>query len=905
MKLKFHAPCLAKARLVITGSYCLLWSGQTLAQDQAPPFSVIAVSSIPVWVLGIFIILTLLVATVVASYIRNLRSKLTGIESDLARSAAEWSYAMDYLEDPMYLVDLNDRLIRANRAFYNQIGKTPEQSLGRDVRSLIHLKPEKIPCPGCAARLERRDAFFTKEADDPSNPTGRPIEVTIRVVKDGQGEPIGIFQGLRDLSHLRQTEQALRESQQRLANAQRIAQMGNWDWDIQKDELICSDELYNIFGMEEADGPISMATMIQQLPLKEQVTFRAALKQATETGKAFRLDHQLMLSGGKRRYIHQETQVNLDKDGQTKSLSGTAQDITSRKLVENALFEEKEKAQVTLRSIGDAVLTTDKNGIIEYLNPAAELLLELKATSIVGKSCEEVICVYDSTTRAPKTNPIANCLNSQTPHAMDEHSLIISHGNHEHVVDITVAPIYSKNGGLNGFILVAHDVTEMHDMARKLNHQATHDALTGLFNRREFEARLTQALENAKVDNQHHALIYMDLDNFKIVNDSCGHLAGDELLKQFCALIKTHVRNTDTFARLGGDEFAVLLTGCPIQQAKNIAAEMQKRVQEYRFLWNDRSYEIGVSLGISQINSESGNSTEVLNNADSACYVAKNSGRNLTRVYNDDDVVVQQHRGEMQWVQRITQALADNRFTLFCQAIKPLASTNQDLHQYFEILVRMIDEQGNLIGPQNFIPAAESYQLMTAIDRWVINAAFTKLAEHNASNERQWSFSINLSGQSLSDPQLLEYIIEIQNKLHLKPQQICFEITETAAITNLANAKKFITFLKKTGFRFALDDFGKGMSSFAYLRELDIDFLKIDGAFVKQIGQNRIDYAMVSSINQIGQLMGIQTIAEFVENDHILELITDLHIDFAQGYGIDEPKPLSLPYDDKLKQHLG
>ncbi|KPJ95926.1 MAG: hypothetical protein AMJ53_01765 [Gammaproteobacteria bacterium SG8_11] len=585
-----------------------------------------------------------------------------------------------------------------------------------------------------------------------------------------------------------------------------------------------------------------------------------------------------------------------------KSLSGTAQDITDRKMAENALFREKEKAQVTLRSIGDAVLTTDKNGIVEYAIPATELLLELSAASMIGKRYDEVICFYDSNTRAPKNNPIARCLENQTPEVMDEHSLVISNNQHEHVVDITVAPICANNGELNGCVLVAHDVTEMHSMARMLNYQATHDELTGLINRREFEVRLSQSLENARIDSQEHALIYMDMDNFKIVNDSCGHLAGDELLKQFCALLKTHVRNTDTFARLGGDEFAVLLIGCPMQQAKNIAAEIQERVQEFRFLWNDRSFEVGVSMGITLITSQSNSSTEVLNNADSACYVAKNAGRNLTHVYNENDVVVQQHRGEMQWVQRITHALAENRFTLYYQAIQSISSTGSKA-EHFEILVRMLDEQGTLIGPQSFIPAAERYQLMTAIDRWVIKAAFTSLAEHNASNGEQWRFSINLSGQSLSDPELLDFIIDTQSKAELNPQWICFEITETAAITNLSHAKKFITFLKQIGFRFALDDFGSGMSSFAYLRELNIDFLKIDGAFVKQIDQNRIDYAMVSSINQIGQLMGIKTIAEFVENDHILELIKALQIDFAQGYGIDKPKPLPLISNSKLKQH--
>ena len=903
MKVIFTAKGLLLKPRVITAAIGLLGCACGWAQDTASslPTSTAGVTlNIPTWSLILSIVTVLLAVALVTDYIRTLKTQLINTKSDLARSAAEWSYAMDFLEDPMYLVDLDDRLIRANRAFYNQIGKTPEQALGLDVRSLIHLKPEKTPCPACAARLEKRDAFFTKEVDDPTNPTGRPIEVTIRVVKDEHGKPIGMLQGLRDLSHLRQAEEALRLSRHRLTNAQRIARVGNWDWEVAKDELICSAELCNIFDVETHDEPISMEALIQRLPEKEQSVFRDALTQATTSGESFRLDYHLILASGERRYIHQETEITLDKQGKTKSISGTAQDITDRKLAEKALFEEKEKALVTLKSIGDAVITTDKHGIIEYANPAAEFLLELSSADIIGKSYNDVIRVYDSASREAKTNPIARCLENEIPGIMEEHNLIITHNHHDHVVDITVAPIHAKNGKLSGCVLVAHDVTEMHSMARMLNYQATHDELTGLFNRREFEVRLSQAMDNARVDNQQHALLYMDMDNFKIVNDTCGHLAGDELLKQFCALLKLHVRTTDTLARLGGDEFAILLIGCPVTQARNIAENIQKRVQDFRFVWNDRSFQIGVSTGIAPISKQTHSATEVLNNADSACYVAKNAGRNIVHLYNENDTVVQQHRGEMQWVQKITQALAENRFTLYCQAIQPLVA-QADHVSHFEILIRMQDEQGNLIGPQNFIPAAERYQMMSAIDRWVIKNAFTALVEHNTTQQRQWFFSINLSGQSLSDTDLLQFIITTQQELALDPHSICFEITETAAITKLSNAKNFISRLKKLGFRFALDDFGSGMSSFAYLRELNIDFLKIDGAFVKQISQNRIDYAMVSSINQIGQLMGLQTIAEFVENDSILQLLKDLQIDFAQGYCIDIPKPLPIS-SPKLKQ---
>ncbi|MGD8559738.1 MAG: PAS domain S-box protein, partial [Gammaproteobacteria bacterium] len=332
--------------------YCLLWPEFAPAQVSVQTPLTTTSFSVPLWLLGLLALSFLGLAALVTKYVYKLKSRLSAIESDLARSSAEWSYAMDFLEDPMYLVDLNDRLIRANRAFYKQIGKTPAQALGQDVRTLIHLKPEKTPCPACAARLERRDAFFTKEADDPTNPTGRPIEVTIRVVKDDSGNPIGIFQGLRDLSHLRETEQALRESQQRLANAQRIARVGNWDWNFTTDELICSTELCNIFGLKPVAAAVSMETLISQLPLNEKTTFRNTLALAIESGKAHALDHRLTLPDTNPRYIHQEIHVNKNNDGRILSISGTAQDVTDTKLAEKALYEEKEKAQITLRSIG-------------------------------------------------------------------------------------------------------------------------------------------------------------------------------------------------------------------------------------------------------------------------------------------------------------------------------------------------------------------------------------------------------------------------------------------------------------------------------------------------------------------------------------------------------------------------
>ena len=448
---------------------------------------------------------------------------------------------------------------------------------------------------------------------------------------------------------------------------------------------------------------------------------------------------------------------------------------------------------------------------------------------------------------------------------------------------------YDDNGNAIRSIGTVQDITERKLAERQLSFQATHDALTGLANRREFERRANRLLKSAKESGNDHALCFMDLDQFKVVNDTCGHVAGDELLRQLSQLLQEKVRHRDTLARLGGDEFGILMEHCPLDDAHRVAMTLQKEIQAFCFSWDDKIFKVGVSIGLVSITAATHDLTELLKKVDAACYVAKDKGRNRIHVSRNEDFEVAQRHGEMQWITKINRAIEDNSFCLYGQLICPLDKTKE---KYCEILVRMVDENSGLIVPGSFLPAAERYNMITKIDYWVIENTIAFLTSNPQVLEEITMFNINLSGQSLNDPDFLGFIISLMNESEIDCESVCFEITETAAISNMVVATRFISILKGLGCSFTLDDFGSGLSSFGYLKSLPVDYLKIDGMFVKNIINDPIDYAMVSSINKIGQVMGMKTIAEFVENNEIRDMLTKIGVNYAQGYGISRPQPL-------------
>ena len=429
------------------------------------------------------------------------------------------------------------------------------------------------------------------------------------------------------------------------------------------------------------------------------------------------------------------------------------------------------------------------------------------------------------------------------------------------------------------------------EATERLSYQATHDALTGLVNRREFERRLEKALASARAEGRVHALCYLDLDQFKIVNDTCGHVAGDELLRQLTGLLQGKVRDADTLARLGGDEFGVLLNDCPLEQAQIVADLLRQTVKDFHFVWHERPFAIGVSIGLVPITQDSGTLAKVLSCADTACYAAKDLGRNRVHVYRAEDSELAQRQGEMNWVARITHAIEENRFRLYCQTIMPLADEDKE-GRHFEVLLRMLDDDGQIIPPMAFIPAAERYNLMPSIDRWVVSTTFGLYWKLFSRDGGHHTCTVNLSGPSMSDEFFLEFIKRQFDLYQVPHDHICFEITETAAISNLNRAVAFIGELRALGCRFSLDDFGSGLSSFTYLKNMPVDYLKIDGSFVRDMAVDPMDHAMVSAINQVGHVMGLKTIAESVENEATREALREMGVDFAQGIAIEPPRPL-------------
>ena len=557
---------------------------------------------------------------------------------------------------------------------------------------------------------------------------------------------------------------------------------------------------------------------------------------------------------------------------------------------EAALSREKERAEVTLQSIAEAVITTNANGEVQYLNPVAERITGWENSEAQGLPLTTIIKIIQENSGLPLLTPVQLCLESNRVETLAKHASMLRRDGESIAIEATAAPMHNDHGKIIGVVMVCQDVSQARKLSYQLSYQAGHDALTGLYNRREFDNRLVELLENAKLTSRQHVLLYLDLDQFKIVNDTCGHSAGDKLLLQLAVLLGHKTRKNDVLARLGGDEFGVLLVGCDIEYGKKVAETLLTLISDFRFIYDDKIFQVGVSIGLVPVTAANENSAEVMSAADAACYVAKDSGRNRVQVFVENENRGKKY-GEMQWVPRIHKAMEENRLLLYRQNIMAIAPESTTDHA--EILLRMEDTDGSIIPPMAFIPAAERYNIMPLIDRWVFKNSLAWLQAHPLSkNNRPHSLAINISGQSLSDELFLGYLLDQLDHTGIAPECVCLEITETAAIANIGQAMKFINTLKARGCSFALDDFGSGMSSYSYLKNLDVDFLKIDGSFIKDMVNDPVDLAMVESINHIGHVMGIQTIAEFVENEALLDKLREIGVNYAQGYYIHKPVPL-------------
>jgi diguanylate cyclase (GGDEF)-like protein/PAS domain S-box-containing protein len=566
--------------------------------------------------------------------------------------------------------------------------------------------------------------------------------------------------------------------------------------------------------------------------------------------------------------------------------------LEQRHAFATALQMEKERAQITLESIGDGVITTDVDGSIAYMNPAAEQMTHWKNEQASGLPLAALFNLLDENDQKDSSTLIEHILGGKLGGGSENSKLIQRLDGSTVSVALVGSPIRTE-GKVSGAVLVLHDMTQERQYIANLSWQATHDALTGLANRREFEYRLELALNGLAQKPGRHAVMFLDLDQFKLVNDTSGHAAGDELLRHICALLQQGIREGDTLARLGGDEFGILLEHCSPESAERIAEGLRQTVESLHFVWKGRPFVTTISVGLVHISDMPATLETSLRAADMACYMAKEKGRNRVQVYHDDDSELSTRFGEMAWIQRLHMALEDNRFCLYSQEIAALSRDAGHSNGHVEILLRLRDESGRMILPDSFIPAAERYGMMTTLDRWVVQNVFKIIADCLNDNHRSGPLAvcaINLSGTSIGDDAFLEYLRQQFQIYAIPPELICFEITETSAIANLGSAIRFINELKSLGCRFSLDDFCAGMSSFAYLKHLPVDFLKIDGSFVKDMLDDPVNRAMVEVINHIGHVMGKQTIAEFVESPQIEQALLEIGVDYAQGYVIERPQ---------------
>ena len=579
-----------------------------------------------------------------------------------------------------------------------------------------------------------------------------------------------------------------------------------------------------------------------------------------------------------------------DPENESSGIALIIQDQSKVIEIETELLEEQARNKVTLELLKEGVIITDNNLNIVHMNPVAESLTGWPTYEAAGRTIEEVVRLIDSVKRERVNLPGKECIQANRTIQISQNLLLVTSRNEEHAIEITMAPRTIKENQTQGTVVIIKDLSETRRLTNEIQHRASHDALTGLLNRQEFEYQLEKSIASAAMHNVQHILCYLDVNQFKIINTQAGHTAGDYILKEVARLLQSKIRSIDIIGRLGGDEFALLLVNHTLENAQRTAQTLVEEFQRHRFTWNDQSFELGLCIGMVAVTKDSPEPAQLLTRAELACFSAKDRGRNQIHLFRSDDDELTRKHAEILRAAGITGALQEDRFKLYCQPIVSLAVGNRTT-QHYELLLRLTDTNGNIILPASFIPAAERYGLMPNVDRWVIHTALHRY--HETFGEKSGvHIAINLSGNSLNDDKLLDFIKAELQSSDIDPQKVCFEITETAAINNLSQASHLITELKALGCFFALDDFGSGLSSFTYLKNLPVDYLKIDGSFVTDMAVDTIDYAMVEAINQLGHVMGIGTIAECAESEEVVDHLRKLGVDFAQGYAMGSPIPM-------------
>jgi len=609
-------------------------------------------------------------------------------------------------------------------------------------------------------------------------------------------------------------------------------------------------------------------------------------------GQSEELQQELQLVDGHQGSRWAESRsVSVDFRGQPAVMT-LARDVTYRKSVEATLGKNKHQAQITLESIPEGIVTTGDDGVIDYLNSAAQELIGVVADDAMGQRLGDILELVDEGDRRKLGDPVSQCLINRKRISMGRRALLVSSASDKEVsVDVTASPVIAPDGSIDGAVIMIRDVSELRGLTARMSYQAAHDGLTGLINRREFERQVNVALQASVNENMGHVLCYLDLDRFKTVNDTCGHQAGDMLLREISTLIKDQVRDSDFVGRLGGDEFGMLLVGCPLKKARQIADDVCEAVRAYRFVWQDKIFTVGVSIGLVEIGPDSASTEDVLAAADSACYLAKEAGRGRVHVYSAQDEASARQRGEIHWLQKLQVALKDGHFELHTQPIISLGG-RVPFGPAVEIFLRLKDEDGSLIQPAQFIKAAERYRLMGSVDRWVVGSTLASLSQGAIKLPDERSCTINLSGQTMGEESFLEFVVDSLDHSQIDPSRICFEVSESAVVNNLEHAKRFVGVLHGMGCRFGVDDFGSGIGSLASLQGLNIDYVKIDGAFTRNLDTDTVNQEVVGAITRLSKAVGFKVVAEQVEDQASFDNLRDLGVNFIQGNYIEPPSSL-------------
>ncbi len=774
------------------------------------------------------------------------------------------------------------------RAFF---GLTEAQSLGTGWNRTVHPEDrDRVFAEWQLAIAHRHDVDLEFRVRHGDGSVLHLRSVSRPVVTDDD-RLTGYVGSVLDVTATVLQRQALEAAHERMTLATDSGGIGIWDYDVVLDVLRWDPWMLRLFG--QPDGPAlgGRERWVSHLhPDDREDTARRIRETLAGAGSSYAAEFRIVWADGSVHHLRSAARITRDGQGRALRMVGVNWDVSALRHLSDELAEQHELLRVTLQSIGDAVITTDAQGRVRWLNPVAERLTGWALDAAAGEPLEKVYRVLDEEARAPAENPVALCLAQGRVAGPSAHTTLVSREGPEFGIESTAAPIRSTSGPVLGAVLVFRDETEKRRLSGEMRHRATHDALTGLVNRSEFESRLRAVLALAQDNGTEHALMYIDLDQFKLVNDACGHAVGDQLLQQVAQRLQDTVRAGDTLARLGGDEFAVILQNCTPEQGRRVAQLICDRMDDFRFQHEGRRYRIGASIGLVPVDARWASTAAVLQAADSSCYAAKDSGRNRVHLWYDSDADMRVRHGQMQWASRLEDALDRGRFVLHAQRIVAVQTEGGPLHA--EALLRLVDDDGSLIPPGAFLPAAERFHLSNRIDRWVLNRAIECL---NARREpaAPCTLCVNLSGQSIGDRAFHAHAMALlQAAGPAVCRSLCLEITETAAVNHMADAASFIHSVRALGVRIALDDFGAGASSFGYLKTLAVDVLKIDGQFIKDLLDDPLDDAAVRCFVDVARVVGVKTVAEFVDRAEVLQRVRELGVDHAQGYLLHRPEPI-------------